>query len=70
MANYTTRQGDTWDVISLRLYGAERFMDRLIDANRDYREVGAFSAGIVLVAPDIPEAERETTLLPPWRRNA
>lgn len=68
MRNYTTQQRDTWDIISLRMYGSERFMDRLIDANPGHRRVGEFSAGIVLLVPDVPEAVRDETLLPPWRR--
>lgn len=42
MAEYITRQGDTWDVISKRLYGDERFMDVLIRANINHRKTGFF----------------------------
>ena len=53
MAEYITRQGDTWDVISKRLYGDERFMDVLIRANINHRKTVVFSYGKRLAAPEI-----------------
>lgn len=70
MANtYTTIQGDTWDVISLKLYESEMFTDRLVAANFQQRNVAIFGAGVVLNAPVITTDELESTNLPPWRRN-
>lgn len=30
---YTTIQGDTWDLISFKLFGSEKYMKNLIEAN-------------------------------------
>ena len=63
---YTTVQGDCWDGIAKRLYGTEAAMNVLLEANQDYNDITAFSAGVVLTVPEY-EAPR-TNLLPPWRR--
>lgn len=64
MAKYVTIQGDTWDIVSLRVYGTEMNVDKLIEANTAYRELVFFPANIELTAPEISQ----TTNLPPWRR--
>lgn len=67
MANtYTTQQGDTWDLIALREMGNEKYMSQLIQANYVHRETVIFSAGIVLVIPQITTPI--PTTLPPWKR--
>ena len=38
MSTYKTQQGDTWDLIALRVYGDEHFMDVLINANIEQRK--------------------------------
>jgi phage tail protein X len=66
MTDYTTIQGDTWDLISYKVYGSEKYMIKLIEANPEYRETVFFSANIKLKVPDI-----ETPIpnkLPPWKR--
>lgn len=69
MAEYITRQGDTWDVISKRLYGDERFMDVLIRANINHRKTVVFSYGKRLAAPEINTQPAAYELnLPPWKR--
>lgn len=67
MSQYTTVQGDMWDMISYRLFGAERYMVKLIEANPDHADTVIFSAGVVLT---IPTLETATTpqILPPWKR--
>ena len=65
MRSYTTAQGDTWDKISLDLYGDERHMHRLMDANPDYRDMVVFPANCVLAAPRIDTKSRVD--FPPWR---
>lgn len=66
MRNYTTIQGDTWDIIAYKTCGNEMCMDRLIKANLDYKDVFIFSAGIILT---IPEIELQiSTSLPPWKQ--
>lgn len=65
---YTTKLGDTWDVISLIAYNSELFTAELVKANWEHRDVGMFGAGIVLSLPTVSLARRDDTNLPPWRR--
>lgn len=53
MATTTTRQGDTWDILSKRLYGNEHYMEKLIEANLEHRKTVVFSYGTVINVPDI-----------------
>lgn len=62
---YTTLQGDTWDLIAYKLYGAEKYMKHLIEANWPMLDVLIFSSGTVLAVPDLPEEADEDT--PFWR---
>lgn len=63
---YTTIQGDTWDMISFKVYGDEHHIDKLIQANTAYIHKVIFPANVILTIPtlDIPV----TTQLPPWKR--
>lgn len=66
MREYITVQGDTWDLIALKVYGSEKYMTKLIEVNPEHRETVFFSANIKLKIPDI-----ETPIpdkLPPWKR--
>lgn len=65
---YTTVQGDTWDIISKKLYGNEGFVDALISANWQQQTLVIFPAGIVLDVPVITQPERQSVNMPPWRR--
>ena len=62
---YTTIQGDTWDLIAYKLYGEEKYMRYLIEANWKYIDVFRFSSGTVLNVPDLPEEKDED--VPFWR---
>lgn len=66
MRKYETVQGDTWDLIALRVYGSEKYMTVLIEANPEQRETVFFSAGITLNVPEITTPIPST--LPPWKR--
>lgn len=66
MREYVTVQGDTWDIISLKAYLSEKYMDKLIDANSIHRETIFFSAGITLQVPDLIITQPNN--LPPWKR--
>lgn len=46
-----TKQGDTWDKISFRLYTNEYFVDQLVSANPQYVYTTVFDAGVQLVVP-------------------
>ncbi len=64
-----TISGDTWDILSKRAYGDERFMDVLMRANITHRKAAIFRAGVVLSVPDIDTSIIENqTNLPPWKR--
>ena len=63
---YLSISGDMWDVIALKTMGSEMHKDKLMNANRQFRTIFIFPAGIELVIPDVPV---ETAAgLPPWRR--
>lgn len=63
---YSTMQGDTWDIVSLRAYGTEKKMGELITANPNHRETVFFAANIRLIIPDLPAPIKSN--LPPWKR--
>lgn len=67
-STYTTIQGDTWDGIAYKLYGDEKYMKNLIEANWLYTDVLVFSAGVELTVPEITEEEKDDDNLPIWRQ--
>lgn len=67
MSEYTTKSGDTWDLIGYEQMGSCSYVAKLMDANRAYVNTAIFSAGVVLTVPEIPAGETISTL-PPWRR--
>ena len=67
MRKYRTVQGDTWDMIALKMYpelGGEKFTSILIDANPKYVETVVFSAGCELKVPEVSVPASRS--LPPW----
>lgn len=67
MNKYTTVQGDMWDAIAYKILGNELYMNELLEANNDYRNVAVFPAGIVLTVPEI-NIIQSSKILPPWKR--
>lgn len=63
---YKTIQGDTWDGIAVKVYGDEKYMNELFEANQAYREIIIFPANVSLSLPDIQT--QTTTILPPWKK--
>ncbi|MFP8919752.1 tail protein X [Megasphaera indica] len=63
---YSTVQGDMWDMISYRVYGSEKYVRTLLEANPQFRDVVVFPADIVLTCPDVNLTN--TSTLPPWKR--
>jgi len=63
---YTTRQGDTFDIIALRLYNDEFQASNLMQANPAYINTVVFPAGVTIKAPVISHSSQST--LPPWKR--
>lgn len=63
---YITNQGDTWDMISYKLYKDSRYMSELMQANPDHITTVIFSADVrlkTLVVEPQPAIH-----VPPWRR--
>ncbi len=63
---YKTIQGDTWDGIAVKVYGDEKYMNELLEANQTYREILIFPANVSLSLPNIQT--QTTTILPPWKK--
>lgn len=63
---HKTKQGETWDLISIAEYDTPHKVAELIEANPAYSDVLIFDEGISLIIPAI-ESEKITTL-PPWKR--
>lgn len=66
MKTYTTKSGDTFDLIAYNELGSCKFVEALINANRKYCDVYIFDAGIELNIPDVT-AEKKAKKLPAWR---
>lgn len=67
MKTYTTVQGDCWDLVAFKVYGNERYMALLADANPSLLDFLVFPSGTVINTPDIPEGyDTADTVF--WRR--
>lgn len=64
---YVTVLGDTWDIISKKVYGTEFHTDVLMKANPDKAAEVIFSSGVQLILPEIDAIEQFDNL-PPWKR--
>lgn len=65
---YITKAGDTFDLIAFQQLGSERYVERLINANRQHVSTVIFRAGVELTLPEI-EQEQRVSRLPPWRKS-
>ena len=65
---YKTVQGDTWDIISKKIYGTEKFMTLLMTSNPKIADIVIFPAGIEIQAPQINTTSETLQGLPPWKR--
>jgi hypothetical protein len=54
---YITTQGDTWDIISFKLYSNEYYIDQLVAINPFLRLFTIFDAGIVVLVPNVLRPE-------------
>lgn len=68
---YVTKQGDTWDLISDKVYGTGDYTHLILDENLSLSHIAFFSAGTEIIIPDIDSStSTETSVnLPPWRSN-
>lgn len=67
---YKTVSGDTWDLISYKLYGSEQYFHQLMRDNLNLLTIAVFDSNIPIIVPEItPIASAvETSKLPPWKR--
>lgn len=63
---YTTKQGDTFDMLAYRAYADEFKAHIIIQANPQCADILVFDAGIELTLPVISKAAAAS--LPPWKR--
>lgn len=63
---YVTVQGDTWDMISHKLFGSTSHTSALIRANMALIDYFSFPAGIIITVPEISSGT-VSSLLPPWK---
>lgn len=63
---YTTVDGDTFDIIALSFYGDEHYSTEIMKANPAHVGIVIFSAGIELKIPIIEPTAASS--LPPWKR--
>lgn len=66
VTTYTTIQGDVWDMIAYKVYGNEKYMTLLLEANPSLVEIAVFPQGVTVSCPDKPPEAVDT--LPPWRK--
>ena len=69
MKTYKTVQGDTWDLIALKMYpkiGAEKLMDILLEYNLEHIHTVIFSANVMLNIPEV--SVPVISNLPAWKR--
>lgn len=66
VGTYKTIQGDTWDMIAKKVYGAEKHLDYLMANNFPLLDYFIFPAGISVQVPDLPIALAND--LPEWRK--
>lgn len=64
MSNYTTIQGDTWDMVAKKVYDDESYTSLLMEINPQLLDYFVFSEDIVITVPEKPE---ETDAMPEWR---
>lgn len=63
---YVTVQGDTWDIISYKVYGSSKYVGILMENNYPLLDIFIFSAGIEVSIPELPVEELDD--LPEWRK--
>ncbi len=69
-STYTTVLGDTWDIISQKVYGDEKYVDVLMANNLSKLDNCIFSAGVVLSTPALSLIEDEgDDSYPDWRND-
>lgn len=65
---YITKQGETWETISLDFYGTPFYIRELIYCNTQYSDILMFDANVELNIPILDSLKSDT--LAPWKRGA
>ena len=67
---YRTVSGDTWDLISYKLYGSEQYFHQLMRANLNLLSIAVFNSNIPIIVPELNVRinTADTSKLPPWKR--
>ena len=61
---YSTIAGDSYDLISFKIYGSEKYVPELMKANPQFIKTFIFDADINL---EIPTLETKSYQLLPWK---
>jgi len=65
--SYGTIQGDMWDTIAYRIWGNEKLMHKLMEANPQHRHVVVFASGVRLAVPELEAELTRQAMDPPWK---
>lgn len=67
---YKTVNGDTWDLISYKLYGTEQYFHQLMRTNLELLSIAVFDSNVPIIVPEIEATTNivEASKLPPWKR--
>jgi len=67
--NYTTADGDRFDLLAQRFYGGMHGISILADANQAVQMEAVFPTGTVLIVPIIDSTHViDNKNLPPWKQ--
>lgn len=65
---YTTSEGDRWDLIAYKYYGDATMIDKLILANPYLSLAEEFKANLTIYIPIIHAKKTAQEDMPPWLR--
>lgn len=67
---YRTISGDTWDLISYKLFGSEQYFHQLMRANLNLLSIAIFDSNVPIIVPEIDVSNNnvDKSKLPPWKR--
>ena len=67
---YRTISGDTWDLISYKLFDSEQYFHQLMRANLNLLSIAVFDSNVPIIVPEIDVSNNnvDKSKLPPWKR--
>lgn len=68
LLQYTTAEGDRWDLIAQRYYGNALLIGGLIEANPHLPAAEQFAAGLTVWVPVLTAKPDNQADMPPWMR--